>query len=67
MGCFIKGISGNVLRIELLPYHTYGVPNYQRIGLKYLLQGLISPSEKRMEELRKIFVSYGLETRIGAE
>ncbi len=55
-GRFIASL-GNVVGIQLLPYHTIGVDKYARLGINYGLPGLRAPSLDTMnaiaEELQK--------------
>lgn len=55
-----------VKRIDLLPYHNYGEGKYESIGRDYLLKGLKSPSEEKMNTLKKIIEDMGLTCTIGA-
>jgi pyruvate formate lyase activating enzyme len=41
----------NVERIELLPYHNYGVGKYTQLGTTYALEGLKPPSEEHVEAI----------------
>ena len=40
-----------VERVELLPYHDYGVGKYEQLGMEYKLKDMITPSEKKLDEL----------------
>ena len=56
----IRGIAelcvslGNVVRLDLLPYHRLGEPKYKRLDLDYKLKGVQPPTKEHMEELRKV-------------
>lgn len=41
----------SVERVELLPYHEYGVGKYAQLGIKYQLEGLKPPTESKIEEI----------------
>lgn len=55
---FLIGIAP--AKIELLPYHTYGVKKYSTFGLPYSSHALETPSEEFMQKARNIFLSRGL-------
>jgi pyruvate formate lyase activating enzyme len=42
-GRFIASL-GNVVMVQLLPYHTIGVDKYDRLGIPYSLSGVQTPS-----------------------
>ena len=42
-GRFIASL-GNVIEVQLLPYHTTGVDKYARLGIPYSLSGVKTPS-----------------------
>lgn len=41
----------NVEKIELLPYHLFGIEKYKKMGIPYLLEGIPALSIKRLNEL----------------
>jgi len=57
----LKGLQ----RLELLPYHQFGVPKYRRLGRRYKLDGLHPPGEEHMESCLQIAESCGINVRIG--
>lgn len=62
---FAKGLGNAVERIDLLPYHRYGVPKYARLGMASFLVGTEPPPLDRMEEIAGLFRAYDLEIRVG--
>jgi pyruvate formate lyase activating enzyme len=50
---FIDSLS-NVERVEVLPYHSMGAFKWEKMGLKYPLDGVKSPSQKRIENAERI-------------
>ena len=44
----------SVEKVEVLPYHTLGVPKYQELGIPYRLEGVESPTQDRIENAKKI-------------
>lgn len=49
---FAKSLS-NVEKVELLPYHTMGVEKYEKLGIKYRLDGVQDMDKKECEKLLK--------------
>lgn len=43
-----------VSRVEVLPYHRMGVPEYERLGLNYPLDGVETPSKEQIEQAKNI-------------
>lgn len=54
----------NIEEVDLLPYHKYGVDKYKILGLKYKILEKEEPDEENMNEILKMFKSYGLKTKI---
>ena len=53
---FIKKIK-NVEKVQLLPYSLIGVSKYQKLNIKYKLDGVEAMDKKRCKELEKILRS----------
>jgi len=51
-------------RIEVLPYHTLGVPKYREMHKEYKLTGISAPSKELKVKTKKIFKEEGLENII---
>lgn len=43
-----------VKRVEILPYHTMGVFKYDRLGIKYPLEGVPTPTEEEVKRAEKL-------------
>jgi pyruvate formate lyase activating enzyme len=54
-----------VLRLELLPYHNYGLAKYSRLGCEYRLTDTKPPTAELMEELAVAARAFGVEVQIG--
>lgn len=52
-------------RIELLPYHKFGVHMYETLLRDYPLVGLVPPSEEQMCNLTELAKSCGIKVQIG--
>ncbi len=52
LGKFIFKLK-NVENTEILPYHSLGVFKWEKLGLKYELEGVLSPSEDIIQNARK--------------
>ena len=50
---YLKTLS-NVERIDVLPYHTFGVHKWELLGLKYRLEGVEPPTLERIENAQNI-------------
>lgn len=49
-------------KMELLPYHRFGIVKYEALGIPYDHPDFFTPSPARMEEMREIVRSEGIET-----
>ena len=50
---FIDSLK-TVSKVEILPYHTLGVFKWEKLGIKYPLDGVKVPSEEEIEKAKKI-------------
>jgi pyruvate formate lyase activating enzyme len=62
---FTRDLGDKVLRLELLPYHPFGIHSYGELGRNYALGEIQSPSDDHMEALRDIARSTGIQVEIG--
>ena len=54
----------NLIRVDLMNYHTFGVVKYAQIGMNYELDLQPLPAE-RLDEIIAIFDRYSIKTQIG--
>lgn len=52
---FIDSLS-NVQRVEVLPYHTLGVFKWQKLGIKYTLDGVRTPSPEEVRHAEELII-----------
>ena len=58
--------SPNVERVDLMPYHEYGVSKYEEIGLAYPLAGKVERySQDQVRQLLEFFRAYHPNVQIG--
>ncbi len=56
MGDFIASLK-TVEKVEVLPYHAFGMPKWEKLGLEYKLKDAVAPTDEqicRAEELLRI-------------
>lgn len=56
MNKFIRGLK-TVDRVEVLPYHTLGVPKWEMLGIKYPLNGVPVPTDEQVKKAEEILCS----------
>lgn len=49
----------NVERVEVLPYHTMGVPKYKSLDMAYALEGVQPPAKEQIRRAREILGALG--------
>lgn len=62
---FAKGLGDNVLRLELLPYHQFGIHRYDELDRVCATESVQPPADEHMENLRGIARSFGIDVQIG--
>ncbi len=48
----------NIERVEILPYHTFGVHKYETLNITYHLKDVKPPSPQEVHAAQKIFTNY---------
>jgi len=62
---FIASELGNcVQRVSILPYHRLGETKYERLGVDYRVS-INPPAENSLDEVKKVFERYGIQTTAG--
>ncbi|MFX1297204.1 MAG: glycyl-radical enzyme activating protein [Promethearchaeota archaeon] len=62
---FVKNLDNRFLRLELLPYHQFGIHHYNELERAYPIESIQPPSDERMTELRDIARALGITVEIG--
>jgi pyruvate formate lyase activating enzyme len=62
---FAKELGNNILRLELLPYHQFGIHKYEELDRSYMLELTEPPSDEHMSKLRDVARSVGVDAEIG--
>ena len=55
LGAFIRTLT-NVKKVEVLPYHSLGVPKWKTLGIPYALEGVEPPSADQLAKARALLV-----------
>ncbi|MGN1319005.1 MAG: pyruvate formate-lyase-activating protein [Lachnospirales bacterium] len=56
LGRFIGSLK-NVKALDVLPYHNMGVSKYEKLGMKYPLEGVLPMDKERAIECKKIILN----------
>lgn len=62
IGLFLR--DKHPMRVELLPYHTYGKAKYGRLGMDYKLGETDIPSQEYLDTCTGILRGYGVEAEV---
>jgi pyruvate formate lyase activating enzyme len=52
------------VKVELLPYHRFGMGKYQQLDREYELTELTTQNAPEIQKMKDLFVSYGLECEV---
>jgi pyruvate formate lyase activating enzyme len=63
IGALLKQLK-SIERVDLLPYHTYGVIKYDQLGKKYALSTTID-AQPLTRNIKQILESFGLNVQLG--
>ena len=55
---FINKSLDNVYKVELLGYHTMALNKYEKLGMKYKLDGVKAMDKKQLAKLQKLLNEY---------
>ena len=55
LGYFIGGLK-NLKALDVLPYHTLGLPKYEKLGIEYKLKGIPPMDKKEVIEKKKVIL-----------
>lgn len=55
LGYFIGGLK-NLKALDVLPYHTLGLPKYEKLGMEYKLKGVPAMDKKEVIEKKKVIL-----------
>jgi len=58
--CMFLKETGYEGKVELMPYNTFGIIKYQRVGMEYKLKNLKKQTEYDLERIVDIFKRHGL-------
>ena len=55
----------SIVRVDILPYHKFGIVKYEQLEKKYELGNLDTPPQEHIDEIISIFERHGLKAQIG--
>lgn len=53
LNSFIKSLK-TVSKVEVLPYHKMGIPEYERLGIDYPIKEAVPPTKEQIEKVSKL-------------
>ena len=53
-GEFVRSLGSCVERVEVLPYHDFAIPKYERLGIPYPLRGAVPPTPGQVAAARSL-------------
>ncbi len=62
---FLQSLKHPPKMIGLLPYHSIAANKYERMGKVYVETGMSMPSEKRQQQILKMFIENGFNAVLG--
>ena len=57
-------VQNKLKKVELMPYHRFGLGKYKMLDREYLLEEIASPTDDMLQRVKRIFDSYELECKI---
>ncbi len=61
---FIKELKG-IISVDLLPYHNIMKGKYERLGMNFIYEDLVSPDEREMLKIKNYFENNNFKVTIG--
>lgn len=61
---FLKALGNHIVRLELLPYHLFGIHQYDELERACLLKSMQPPTDGHMKRLRDIARDTGIKAEI---
>jgi pyruvate formate lyase activating enzyme len=53
-------------KVSILPYHKLAKEKYRQLGRQYTMSHIKTPSKKRLQQVKELIESYGLQVTIGS-
>lgn len=57
--------TGNIQKINLLPYHKIGSSKYRRFNMEWKMEGVEPPAGEKMKQMKEYFSQTGIKVKIG--
>lgn len=62
---YIVNLNGAIKSVDVLPYHRTAKHKYEKLGMDYHMGDINEPTDKKIDDLKKIFKNAGLPVNIG--